>query len=104
MGQTDSGNNTKPWLRITDDQGKAIERYDGCISEDGNVAGTYVHGLFDAHSFRREFLNRLRLRRGWQPLAEQIVPAREAALDSLAELVRTHLDCRLLDDILTGKV
>jgi adenosylcobyric acid synthase len=104
MGQTERGNGTKPWLRITDEQGKATERYDGCISEDASVAGTYVHGLFDAPGFRREFLNRLRLRRGWEPLAEQTVPAREAALDSLAELIRSHLDCRLLDDILRGRV
>jgi adenosylcobyric acid synthase len=103
MGQTTRGDGTKPWLRITDEQGSATDRCDGCISEDGSVAGTYVHGLFDVHSFRREFLNRLRLRRGWQPLAEQIIPAREAALDSLAELVRNHLDCRFLDDILKGK-
>ena len=102
MGQTERGKGTKPWLRISDEQG-AAGRYDGCISEDGNVAGTYVHGLFDAPGFRREFLNGLRLRRGWEPLAEQTVPARGAALDSLAELVRNHLDCRLLDDILKGK-
>jgi adenosylcobyric acid synthase len=104
MGRTVRGKDTKPWLRITDEQGRATERYDGCISEDENVAGTYVHGLFDAPGFRREFLNRLRLSRGWEPLAEQTVPAREAALDSLAELVRKHLDCRLLDDILKGKL
>jgi len=104
MGQTERAEGTKPWLRITDEQGTTTDRYDGCISEDGNVAGTYVHGLFDAPSFRRDFLNRLRIRRGWEPLAERTVPAREAALDSLAELVRNHLDCRLLDDILRGKV
>jgi adenosylcobyric acid synthase len=100
MGQTERGEGTKPWLRITDEQGRPTERYDGCISEDGNVAGTYVHGLFDTPGFRREFLNRLRLGRGWEPLPEQAVPSRESALDSLAELVRNHLDCRLLDEIL----
>lgn len=104
MGQTERGEGTKPWIRITDEQGNATERYDGCVSEDGNVSGTYVHGLFDAPSFRREFLNRLRVRRGWEPLAEQAVPSREAALDSLAELVRDHLDCRLLEDIVRGRV
>jgi adenosylcobyric acid synthase len=104
MGQTERGQHTQPWLRITNEQGTATERYDGCISEDGNVAGTYVHGLFDAPGFRRDFLNRLRLRLGWEPLAEQLVPGREATLNSLAELVRNHLDCRLLDDILKEKL
>lgn len=103
MGQTERGVGAKAWLRIIDEQGNATERYDGCISDDGNVSGTYVHGLFDANGFRREFLNRLRVRRGWEPIAEQTAPSREAALDSLAELVRNHLDCRLLDDIVRGK-
>src|SRR5580704_10162610 len=104
MGQTERSEATRPWLRITSEQGSATERYDGCISEDGNVAGTYVHGLFDAPAFRREFLNRLRVRRGWEPIAEQATSSREAELDSLAELVRNHLDCRLLKDILRGKL
>lgn len=103
MGQTECGEGTKPWLRITNERGNATERYDGCISADGNIAGTYVHGLFDAHGFRREFLNGLRLRRGWDPIPEQMRPSRETALDSLAELVRNHLNCRLLHDILHGK-
>jgi adenosylcobyric acid synthase len=103
MGQTEPNEGTKPWLRITDEQGRTTDRYDGCISGDGNVAGTYVHGLFDAPGFRREFLNRLRVRRGWEPLSEQPARSREAELDSLAELVRNHLDTRLLDDILKGK-
>jgi adenosylcobyric acid synthase len=104
MGQTERGADSKPWLRITEEQGSAADRLDGCISEDGTVVGTYVHGLFDPPGFRRDFLNQLRLRRGWERLAEQCVPDREAALDSLAELVRTHLDCRLLDDILNQKL
>lgn len=104
MGQTERGEGTRPWIRITDEQGNQGERYDGCISDDGNVSGTYIHGLFDAPGFRREFLNRLRVRRGWEPLAEQAPRSREAALDSLAELVRDHLDCRLLDDIVRGKL
>lgn len=103
MGQTERGEGTRPWLRITTEHGNATERYDGCISEDRNVSGTYVHGLFDAPDFRREFLNALRIRRGWEPIAEQTAPSREAALDSLAALVRNHLDCRLLDDIVKGR-
>jgi adenosylcobyric acid synthase len=104
MGQTERGEGAKPWLRITDEQGNTTERYDGCISEDGNIFGTYLHGLFDAPGFRREFLNWLRFRRGWAPLPERAELSREAALDSLAELVRNHLDCRMLDDILNRKL
>ncbi len=104
MGQTERGEGTLPWLRITNEQGNTTERYDGCISEDGNVSGTYVHGLFDAPGFRREFLNRLRLRRGWGPIPQQNGLSREAKLDTLAELVRNHLDCRMLDEILKQQI
>ena len=104
MGQTKRGVAAKPWLRITSEQGSAIDRFDGCISEDGAVAGTYLHGLFDSLGFRREFLNQLRSRRGWAPLSQQTARPRDAELDSLADLVRNHLDCRLLDDILRRKL
>jgi adenosylcobyric acid synthase len=72
--------------------------------DDGQVWGTYIHGLFVEPQFRREFLNQFRARRGWEPLAPQMAASKEAALDSLADLVTRHLDCALLRDILTGRV
>jgi len=104
MGQTDRPERSRPLFRITDEQDRSVNRYDGCVSDDGLVWGTYIHGLFDAPAFRREFLNRLRARRGWEPLPLQNVPSREEALDSLAELVRVHLDCEMLNRILTGQI
>jgi cobyric acid synthase len=60
--------------------------------------------LFDSAAFRREFLNQLRVRRAWPPLAPQNTRAKEADLDSLAALVSEHLDCEMLNKILTGKI
>jgi adenosylcobyric acid synthase len=104
MGQTEQQPNSKPLFRITEEQGRAVDRYDGCISGDEQVWGTYVHGVFNEPQFRREFLNQLRARRGWEPLSRQSVPSNEAALDLLADLVTRHLDCELLHDILGGRV
>jgi cobyric acid synthase CobQ/L-threonine-O-3-phosphate decarboxylase len=75
-----------------------IERLDGEVL--GHVAtnselvwGTYLHGLFDADAFRRWFLDRLRVRRGWQPLeGNAAIYDLEPALDRLADHVRVHLD------------
>jgi adenosylcobyric acid synthase len=104
MGETQRLANARPFLHITNEQDRSVDRYDGCISEDGLVWGTYVHGLFDNDSFRRSFLNRLRARRGWNPLRQQSAPSRESALDALADLVKNHLDCEMLQSILEGKL
>lgn len=104
MGQTEQHPNSQPLFRITEEQGRAIDRYDGCISRDGNVWGTYIHGVFDEPQFRREFLNRLRAKRGWEPLSTQSAPSKEATLDVLADLVTRHFDCALLHEILSGRV
>ncbi len=75
-----------------------IERHDGtllgCAAGDRSwIWGTYLHGVFDGDGFRNWFLDGLRARKGWPPLA---VPRSaydlEPALDRLAAHVRAHLD------------
>jgi adenosylcobyric acid synthase len=104
MGQTEQAPDSQPLFRITEEQGRAVDRHDGCISGDGQVWGTYIHGVFDEPQFRRDFLNQLRAERGWDPLSLQSAPSREATLDVLADLVTRHLDCALLHEILGGQV
>ena len=75
-----------------------IKRADGvpigsCVAEKDHIWGTYLHGLFDADGFRRWFLDRLRVRKGWEPLGEiQCRYDLEPALDRLADHVRLSLD------------
>jgi adenosylcobyric acid synthase len=104
MGQTKRAEGLRPLFKIREEQGDLEERYEGCISGDGLVWGTYIHGLFDSAAFRREFLNQLRARHGWPPLTLQETRSRRADLDSLAALVSEHLDCEMLNGILTGKI
>jgi len=101
MGQTVCAPSTPPRFKITSEGGKGVERFEGAVSADGSVWGTYVHGVFDAPAFRRRLLNDLRRRRNWPPLAASS-SAQSAALDSLATLVRKHLDLELLEQILIG--
>lgn len=65
----------------------------GAESCQGRVWGTYLHGVFDADVFRRWFIDRLRLRRGWP--TDGVIRASydlEPALDRLADQVREALD------------
>jgi len=64
MGRTRiTGSHGSPFLRLHE-PGVKRTWYDGWASEDGRIAGTYMHGLFDSPGFRAEFLNRIRARKG----------------------------------------
>jgi adenosylcobyric acid synthase len=83
-------------------QGPALERpavrlddgrCDGAISADGQIIGTYLHGLFESSAASSALLR-------WAGLAEvQTVDyhaLRELDIERLADLVERHLDTRLL--------
>ncbi len=67
--------------------------FSGARSNNGQVWGCYLHGLFDPDPFRRWFIDRLRQRRSLSPL--QTVEVRyelEPAFERLADTVRSCLD------------
>jgi adenosylcobyric acid synthase len=104
MGQTQCAQPTQPRFRITSECGEATDRFDGAVSADGSVWGTYLHGVFDAPAFRRRILNDLRTRRNWAPLPPgSNIPAAKA-LDSLATLIREHVNLAMLEQILNGSL
>jgi len=104
MGQTKCAQSTRPMFRITNECGKATDRFDGAVSTDGSVWGTYLHGVFDAAAFRRRILNDLRVRRNWVPLPPTNSSQAVRGLDSLASLIRDHLDLAILEEILNGSL
>ena len=85
---TSEGNNVKPL--IVREDGTIIG---SCRSEHDHIWGTYLHGVFDADQFRRWFIDRLRVRKGWQALNKiQVTYDLEPALDRLADHARSALD------------
>jgi adenosylcobyric acid synthase len=67
----------------------------GMIDGSQLVWGAYLHGIFDNGPWRRAWLNRLRQQRGLKSLPTGIPnyrEQREEMLDSLANIVETHLD------------
>lgn len=102
MGVTERGPGCKPAFRIAKRRsGGGWPPEDGAIAPEGNVWGTYLHGVFDDDEFRRRFIDSIRTRKGLEPLGE--VQSRydvDAEYDKLAALLREHLDvdgiCRLM--------
>jgi adenosylcobyric acid synthase len=88
------------------DQEMGEGKYDGAMREDGLVWGTYIHGLFDQPLFRREWLNRVRHRKGLSPLEVEVSKAVSAKvageLDRWAEHVEKHVDIAKIFSILRG--
>ena len=60
-----------------------------------NVAGTYLHGIFDNGTWRRSWLNQLRKRKGLSKLSENepnYLQKKENLLDLLADAFEKHID------------
>jgi cobyric acid synthase CobQ len=76
--------------------------WDGAVTPDGLVWGTYVHGILHNDELRRAWLNGLRQRKGWPALAGSLrfASRREAAFDRLADHVRAHLDMARIYEII----
>lgn len=91
-GETDAAGDVKPVFMIS---GKA----DGAARKDGRVWGTYIHGVFDADHFRRDFLNSIRKRKNLKPLRVQPYDV-DLAFDKLADVVRNHINMKAVGRIL----
>ena len=89
-GVTEGAALERPLVRLGD-------RPDGASSDDGQVMGCYVHGLFD----HPDAANALLARAGLDDRAAVDYHAhREAELDRLAEMVAEHLDTQRLGRLL----
>jgi adenosylcobyric acid synthase len=75
---------------------------DGAVSRDGNVIGSYLHGIFDNDEFRLELINRLRKNRGLSlMLAEELSSVdKEAQYDKLADWFREHINMDLIYEMI----
>ena len=73
----------------------------GSVSGDGRVWGAYLHGIFDEDTFRRWFIDGLRVRKNLSPLGnEGTIYNVDKSLDELAELVRSSLEVEKIYQIM----
>ncbi len=95
-----------PVFKIIKRGGESVELMDGLKTEDGKIWGTYMHGIFENDSFRRKFLDSIRIGKGIQPLAAAgFMPAiynREKEYDKLAEVIRSNMNMDEIYRIMFG--
>ena len=89
MGRTSS--NGKSPFRIRERSGEAVDSMDGAMDAEGLTLGTYMHGLFQNHSLRRNMLTCIAERKG-VTLPEGAILDLDKEYDKLADLVSQHID------------
>lgn len=99
-GKSRNVRNYVPAFDVIERKGKIIRDVDGIVAMNGRIYGTYIHGIFDTDIFRREFLNRIRLKKGWNVLSNKASFNPDHELDKLASLVRKNIDMKYLSMIL----
>ena len=98
-------NLTGPFLH--QNQKEEDGQFEGAMREDGLVWGTYIHGVFDQPLFRRQWLNRVRHRKGLSPIEMEVSKAVSTkvagALDRWADHVKEHVNLDKIFSVLGSK-
>jgi adenosylcobyric acid synthase len=81
IGRTEGGDRTRPFAFVDGAP-------EGAISADGQIQGSYLHGLFASDAFRSAYLAQLGIAAGHESYGARI----EGALDALADHIEKHLD------------
>ncbi|MGL6106613.1 cobyric acid synthase [Romboutsia sp.] len=77
---------------------------EGSVNKDGNVVGTYIHGIFDDIDFTRTILNNIRTQKGLSKLDSSVTSFdefKQNEYDKLADLLREHLDIEKIYEIMS---
>jgi adenosylcobyric acid synthase len=105
MGISSYGIEVEPLFEIVEKNGQYLGEEqliykDGAINTDGNIMGTYIHGIFDGYIFRQYIVNKLREKKGIPfKKSNNYESLRESELDKLADIVRGSLDMNKIYEI-----
>ncbi len=88
MGETKTLDDSKAFAALSDGS------YDGTINNQGNVMGTYLHGIFDNDCLREKIINQLKTRKNLEPGvgAFDFKAFKEEQYDDLAQVVQAAID------------
>ena len=100
MGVNEYGPDCEPFLFLN-----GREHPDGVSNKEGNVMGTYLHGLFDTGAFGRALINKVKKDKGIDVSVDEILTMeefRERELNKAADIVRANLDMDAVYEIIRG--
>lgn len=89
MGRSESGD--VPAMQVIVRGEEKVDGFDGAINQDGWIAGTYFHGLFDNDALRHAMLSNLAARKN-VTRSDAARFDRDPMYDRLADVVRASLD------------
>ncbi|HUD55234.1 MAG TPA: cobyric acid synthase [Terracidiphilus sp.] len=94
LGTTEYLDGAAPFASLVRRGDETKTHADGCVSTDQRIFGTYLHGIFDADSFRRAFLRASRAALQMPPPLQLIAwsERRRQQLDLLADAFGEALD------------
>jgi adenosylcobyric acid synthase len=94
MGRTEVAQQNS-LFQVTTRGERSVQDIDGAISDDGWIAGTYLHGLFDNDALRHAMLSNIAARRKMgRPPGSRF--SRDAMYDRLADVVRANMDMKAI--------
>lgn len=85
----------QPWLEVISRNGAQTKDRDGCLSQDGRVMGTYIHGLFDEPAIASRWLASIGLEQ-LRVSAAGGLAYRNHQYELLAEHLERNLDMKQL--------
>ncbi|QYK02058.1 cobyric acid synthase [Shewanella psychrotolerans] len=94
-------------MMLNSDDGRQF--HDGCLSSDGQILGTYLHGVFDTPEACRLLLSWAGM--GWAGMSESgkmgpdaidIDALRQEQLDRLADMLAEHMDMQRVSAIISA--
>lgn len=103
-GKTQKSDSLTAVFKIVERKGKKVNINDGAKSTQGNVWGTYVHGVFENDQFRKLFLNQIRKKKRFAVDLKDEGFSQDEEFDKLAQLLRQNINMGYLYKILERKV
>ncbi len=109
MGETtyNGHNSARYFARIAERAGEDVDVLDGSVSADGNVIGTYIHGIFDNDEFRSKLINYLKCKKGLTSsdgCQVNFKNIKEHRYNELADIVRRNIHMDVIYDMLNSSI